>query len=150
MIIISHRGNLDGPNKKNENNPLYITNALDKFFHVEIDLWVENGILFLGHDHPQYKIVLSFLKKNSSKLWIHCKNLEALNFCNKNNLHFFFHDNDEYTLTSRGYVWAHPLVKKFENTILVMPKKNFKKDLSSMNIIGLCTDYPIFYKDKFI
>ena len=37
MFLISHRGNLNGPNIKDENNPDYIMEALSKDFDVEID-----------------------------------------------------------------------------------------------------------------
>ena len=30
MILISHRGNIDGPNLEKENDPEYILNALTK------------------------------------------------------------------------------------------------------------------------
>ena len=38
MIIISHRGNLDGPDKERENNPHFIDDCITKGFDVEIDL----------------------------------------------------------------------------------------------------------------
>ena len=56
MILISHRGNIDGPNSKLENNPTYIDRALDKGFNVEIDLWVYEKEFFLGHDEPTYLV----------------------------------------------------------------------------------------------
>ena len=39
MILISHRGNLKGINPQRENEPLYIVEALEKGFDVEIDVW---------------------------------------------------------------------------------------------------------------
>ena len=42
MILISHRGNLTGPNPKKENHPDYILNALREGYEVEIDVWFEN------------------------------------------------------------------------------------------------------------
>ena len=40
MKIISHRGNLYGPNPELENKPEYILAAIKCNFRVEIDLWV--------------------------------------------------------------------------------------------------------------
>ena len=40
MIFISHRGNLNGKNKKLENTPKYIIEAIKKGYHVEIDIMV--------------------------------------------------------------------------------------------------------------
>ena len=37
--IISHRGNLNGIDPNNENNPLIIKRALNRGFEVEIDVW---------------------------------------------------------------------------------------------------------------
>lgn len=63
MIFISHRGNLNGPNKIEENKIEYIEEALNKKFDVEIDLWFVNKNFFLGHDKPQYKVDKKFFKK---------------------------------------------------------------------------------------
>jgi len=38
MKLISHRGNLFGPNPTNENNPDYILNAIELGYDVEIDV----------------------------------------------------------------------------------------------------------------
>ena len=62
MIFIAHRGNLNGPNKEMENKPEYILKALNKDFYVEIDVWYINNSFFLGHDNPDYKIDIEFLK----------------------------------------------------------------------------------------
>ena len=75
MILISHRGNIDGPNPKMENKPEYVQKALDLGYDVEIDVWLIDGNFFLGHDEPQYKIERSFLQ--NKKLWCHAKNIEA-------------------------------------------------------------------------
>ena len=39
MILISHRGNIFGPNKKDENKIEYVENALNLGFDVEIDVF---------------------------------------------------------------------------------------------------------------
>ena len=39
MILISHRGNIHGPNAPLENTEGYIEKALKKKFFVEIDVW---------------------------------------------------------------------------------------------------------------
>ena len=38
MILISHRGNINGPNPEMENNPEYIQKALDLGYDVEVDV----------------------------------------------------------------------------------------------------------------
>ena len=106
--FISHRGNLSGPDKSLENNPIHIAKLKGLDYHIEIDLWVVNNQLFLGHDEPEYKISEDFLKYKN--FWIHCKNLEALDWCQGELFlpNYFWHENDRYCLTSHKYIWTYP------------------------------------------
>ena len=89
MILISHRGNLNGKSDR-ENQPDYIGEALDQGFDVEIDVWYHQHEFYLGHDEPQYKIDEKFLEKEG--LWCHAKNIDALNQMIENErIHCFFH-----------------------------------------------------------
>ena len=56
MKLISHRGNIKGPNPYRENTPTYIDCAIGNGYDVEIDVRSIDGELWLGHDEPQYKI----------------------------------------------------------------------------------------------
>ena len=76
MKLIAHRGLYNGPDKNLENRPYQINSALGRGFDCEIDLWVFDDRLYLGHDGPQYNITEDFLQQ--SGLWIHCKNLADL------------------------------------------------------------------------
>jgi len=150
MLIISHRGNLIGSNKELENRPDVIQSVIDnEGFSVEIDLRMKNNELYLGHDEPQYKIDYEFLEKNKSDLWIHCKDNDAFAFCISKNLHYFWHDRDDYTLTSFGYVWAYPGKENVGNlTIAVMPEKKWTPTQVKYNkFFGICTDFPIAYQE---
>jgi hypothetical protein len=80
MILISHRGNLNGKIVERENHPDYIDEAIKAGFDVEIDVRLNGGVLYLGHDAIQYEVSLDWLKKRMGELWIHCKNIEALEF----------------------------------------------------------------------
>ncbi len=141
MFLISHRGNIEGPNKEKENNPDYILRALEKNFHVEIDIWVKQNQIFLGHDDPTYKVTLNFIKNNS--IWCHAKNFEALLYLKENNCHFFWHQNDKYTITSKGYIWAYPGETISKDAICVLPETfNWKVEPCA----GICSDYIIDYK----
>jgi aryl-phospho-beta-D-glucosidase BglC (GH1 family) len=68
MILISHRGNLNGPNPERENSPKYIDEAIEAGYDVEIDIWLNDGILYLGHDSIQYETSLQWLKNRKDKL----------------------------------------------------------------------------------
>ena len=143
MILISHRGNLNGKNESLENNPNYIDNAISKGYDVEIDIWHKDGLLWLGHDEPKYKITIDFIKERISKLWIHCKNVEAIQyFMNHKDVgqycHYFWHQNDDITLTSFNYIWAYPGKQPIKGSIAVMPEIN---DDETTQCTGICSDY---------
>ena len=106
MILIAHRGNISGPNPIFENNPEYIDNALLLGYHVEIDVWYIDNEWFLGHDHPEYKVETGFLQNKN--LWFHAKNLHSLENLIKNNITCFWHQTDDFTLTSNGLIWICP------------------------------------------
>lgn len=146
MLLISHRGNVNGPDASRENSEEYVLAAVKAGFDVELDLWVESGeILFLGHDRPAYKTNLDFLKANKDKFWIHCKNLAALSFLSsQKDLNFFWNQNDDYALTSKGYIWTYPNRPISEKNILVVWEKLAKDDLP--NCLGVCSDYVGLYK----
>ena len=62
MILISHRGNINGKDEAKENKPSYIVDAIRKGYNVEVDFWYDNGKFVLGHDEPQYSIPLDFIE----------------------------------------------------------------------------------------
>lgn len=137
MKIISHRGNLIGPNPTTENSPSQINKALSLGFEVEVDLWKDKDILHLGHDGPAYEVSLNFIEQQ--RIWIHAKNLEAVEFLSKSNLHWFWHDQDKMTLTSNGYIWSYPGVY-VAGGIVVECGEPFDIE---QNISGVCTDFAI-------
>ena len=77
MVLISHRGNINGKIEEYENYPPYIDSALKQGYDVEIDVWFVNDEWWLGHDEPQYKISTEWLEERQDKLWMHCKNVDA-------------------------------------------------------------------------
>jgi hypothetical protein len=145
MKLISHRGNLTGPNPERENSQLYIQEALSKEFDVEIDVWVVNSKIYLGHDTPQYNVNKTWLYLYKNNLWIHCKNIEAVNyFSSKLKLfNYFWHENDTLTLTSKNYIWAYPGKQPIKDSIAVMPEI-YNDDISQC--LGICSDYIQNYK----
>ena len=141
MIFISHRGNLKGPNKEEENNPSYITTAINKGFHVEADVFFINDNFFLGHDKPLYQIKANFLE--NEKIWCHAKNIEALMMLRKYQTHFFWHQNDDVTITSKGYFWTYPGKVLTSNSICVLPEWD---KIDKFNCAGICSDYIMDYQ----
>jgi hypothetical protein len=141
---ISHRGNIDGRVINSENSPDYISFALDKGYEVEIDVWFVDDSYYLGHDEPLYLIQESFLE--NEKFWCHAKNEESFFRMLQNpNIHCFWHQNDDYTLTSKGIPWVYPGKKVFENSIWVLPEKTTYKYIK-LNCFGICSDNISLYK----
>jgi len=138
MILISHRGNIKGKKPELENYPDYIDKAIYTGYDVEVDLWSINSRIYLGHDKPQYEISNEWLTKRVDKLWIHCKNVELLEWIQNTVLHYFWHQEDTVTLTSKGYIWAYPGKQPIKNSIAVMPELH-DDDISQC--LGICSDY---------
>lgn len=141
MKIISHRANIDGPNKEIENHPDQIISVIENGYDCEIDVWLINGKIYLGHDCAQYEITIDFILRYAEKLWCHCKNLESLIFLLKYpEVNCFYHDKDDYVITSKKYIWCYPGKDVPEQGIAVMPE--WHPDIKiSRNIFGICTDY---------
>ena len=147
IIFISHRGNINGKNPTIENSVSYVDLAIQKGFDVEIDIWVIDDKIYLGHDYPKYEITEQFFIERKNKLWIHCKNYEAINYFNvsSNNYNYFWHQSDDLTLTSKNYIWVYPGKQPIKNSIAVIPEIN-NDDVSEC--IGICSDYIEVYKNK--
>jgi hypothetical protein len=145
MILISHRGNIIGSNKLYENTNSYIDNAINLGYDVEIDIWIVENKIFMCHDNPNNEIELEWLKKRYNKLWIHCKNLTAIEFFSyyKHFFNYFWHKNDDVTITSQGFLWGLPGKQPIKNSIAVMPEI-FNDDVSKC--IGICSDIIEKYK----
>jgi len=104
MILISHRGNLSGPDPTKENSPSYILAAIAANYDVEIDLRMLDGKLYLGHDRADYQVVFDWLLSLRDKLWIHCKNYEAIKFMSECQIfRWFCHQNDMAGIVMDGY-----------------------------------------------
>jgi hypothetical protein len=147
MILISHRGNLNGKNGVRENSPFYIMEALSMGFDVEIDIWYVNKKWYLGHDEPQYLINFEWILNKKNNLWIHCKDVNSIVELSKLKLgiNFFWHQNDKITITSMGYLWVYPGNQPIENSVSVLPEIN-NENVS--NCIGICSDYIEKYIEK--
>lgn len=149
MKIIAHRGNLNGPNPLTENDPKRITECIEDGYDVEIDVRFDptTETLWLGHDEPRHKINWMWLAGRARNLWIHCKDLATLHefSTNSDGYNYFWHDKDDYTLTSKGHIWSYPGKTYTGNTVVVMPEWN-KMDwdaLRATNCHGVCTDYAL-------
>jgi hypothetical protein len=145
MILISHRGNINGRIEDAENRPDYIDDTIRLGYDVEVDIWVIDGAFYLGHDEPQYNVSLDWLYERKGELWIHCKNIEAIEWFNSliETYNYFWHQEDTVTLTSKNFIWAYPGKQPINRSIAVMPEL-FNDNVDSC--LGICSDYIQNYK----
>ena len=136
--LIAHRGNINGPSEY-ENAPDYLLNTLAQGYNCEVDVWINKGKIFLGHDEPNYYIEEDFL--HTAGFWLHAKNLEALDYMLSKNLVCFWHDVDQYTLTSNGFIWANINLPVTPKTIVVTLDINSSIEKFKELPYGICSDY---------
>ena len=141
MKLISHRGNINGPNPEMENDPRYVENTLAKGYSVEVDVWSNGSDFYLGHDKPQRQVSELFLRHG--RIWCHAKDIKTFYKLIDIGVHCFSHDQDEVALTTKGYLWSSYGNQMTDKSICVMPPKN--KQLET-NIAGVCSDFIGHYK----
>lgn len=152
MKIISHRGNISGPEPARENSPDFLDEAIALGFDVEVDVRSIEGETYLGHDGPDHRVDWQWLANRRDQLWIHCKNLEAARLLSTFTvgLRCFCSESDPFCFMTEGYLWL--------NDVEVEPKDNCIVPLLNIDDIkryrfmgkpwGVCTDYPIELKHE--
>lgn len=147
MNFISHRGNINGRNINRENTIPYITEALSAGYGVEIDVWLVGNLIFLGHDAPLTRVGVEFLKTEG--LLCHAKNREALGYMlNIKQMHCFWHQEDNYTLTSRAIPIVYPNCQPLQDSIVMDKVEGINRTLLNLNYnISVCSDYIEMYRE---
>ena len=146
MILIAHRGNTHGGTFGWENTVDHIESALSDGYEVEVDVWLaDDDLLYLGHDGPEDILPIDLLEDR--RIWFHAKDIDTLakvkdvDLCN-----YFFHQNDDVTLTNDGYLWTFPGCQLTKHSIAVV------KDIddlqwvclhldSGKSLAGICSDF---------
>jgi hypothetical protein len=140
--LISHRGNIAGPQPELENTPAYVLNALKRGFECEVDLWHHNKEWFLGHEGPETKIDLDFVMRDD--IWVHAKDLGTMAELIKIDSHlinFFYHTVEDAVMTSRGYLWTYPGKPLTHYSIAVKPE-NIEGEWPNIGACdGICSDW---------
>ena len=142
MKLIAHKGNINGPDPSKENTPEQIEWCIDNGYDVEIDIRYnpDNDKFYLGHDQYQYEVNWWWLAGKSDHLWIHCKDLTTLHefTANTSGYNYFWHQGDDYTLTSRGQIWASSGKPYKNDTVIVVENP---EDVKEYDCYGICSDY---------
>ena len=149
MIFISHRGNINEIKPELENTKHYIQSAIDLGYDVEVDVRSVDGILFLGHDTPDYEVSIQWLLDRKDNLWIHCKDFDSLSTLLPHCLRLFFHEKEQYSIISNKLIWAHNL--DLVNSKCIIPLLHIS-DIDSWiptSVFGICSDYIQICKERF-
>jgi hypothetical protein len=137
MKLIAHRGNTNGARPDKENDPEYLLQAVDSGYDCEVDVWVDaNYNVRLGHDEPQHLVTKEFISNPS--FWNHAKNLNALDYMLEHNIHCFWHEGDERTLTSNGFIWTYPDKDVTQKSVICLT--DFQWELPA-DCYGICSDW---------
>ena len=136
MKLIAHRGNVNGPRPSSENNPEYLLSAVDKGYDCEVDVWVLDGDIWLGHDGPDYLVSKEYI--SNPAFWNHAKNLNALAYMLEHGIRCFWHEGDERTLTSDGFIWTYPNKEVTSISVICLINKD---DTVPENCYGICSDW---------
>jgi hypothetical protein len=145
-IFISHRGNIDGRSPENENKEEHIMEATALGFNVEVDVWRIAGSFYLGHDYPAYETSKDFLLTNEGLL-CHAKNVAALEWLTSKNIHCFWHNQDKYTMTSKGYIISYPGVSCSSKKLIIMKPEFHSKKIGKC--FAICSDYIYKYRTQY-
>ena len=142
-MYIAHRGNLEGRLSEHENDPNYIDNAINQGYMVEVDLWCFDGNLKLGHDEKFHHVPSEWLFYRNTSILNHCKNPAAFDYCLKNNLHAFWHTEEDYVQTTLGYTVGYPGKEPVGNKfILGVPERVYAlDDIKHRITFGVMSDY---------
>jgi glycerophosphoryl diester phosphodiesterase len=139
--IIAHRANLQGKDANKENTIKQIKECIKLGFDVEIDIRTYKNKLYLGHDETQEKISLNFLVEYKKKLWVHCKDFDSFNFMIGKDLNYFWHQKDDFTLTSKKIIWTYPKKIVDKNSVIVCLSKKDTLNYKQKELFGICTDW---------
>jgi hypothetical protein len=146
MLIIAHRGLTQGPDPVLENDPEHITQLLQSGWHVEVDVRMEQGVWYLGHDSATHKIDRQFLLRPG--LWIHAKDHAACGALHElrreyHYVNYFWHESDARVLTSQGHWWTQPGLPLVQNSVAVMPEWHVDdlKQCTEWPCVAICTDW---------
>jgi len=144
MILISHRGNITGRIPDSENRPSYIQDTITLGYDVEIDVRMKEGQLYLGHDHPQYRVELDWLLERKDSLWIHTKDFESLNLLIDTGLRVFFHEQERQTIINNtNLIWSHDLGSVSNKSIIPLLDLESIEEYGylTQDVYGVCSDH---------
>ena len=142
---LCHRGNLTGSVKELENNFGILIQRTLQEYPVEVDVWLHEKNLWLGHDKPEYKVSLDWLASDKRRL-IHAKDGKTFEYLLQEagkralDLHIFYHTDEDYVLTNKGMVICYPGKPLLEGSMCMMPERANYKPQELQRCFSVCSD----------
>ena len=127
--------------------PNKLTNVSNKdmMLRLMLDMIPKLSVYGLGHDAPDYPVTWWWLAGRANYLWIHCKDITTLHqFSNATNgYNYFWHQEDDFTLTSKQYIWTYPGKPYTNRSVIVCPEWHGPEwnSLRVVDCYGICTDF---------
>jgi hypothetical protein len=137
LILISHRGNLDGSDPAHENTPDYLHVALHAGYAVCCHVILYHGAFFLPTAAGHYKLPYAML--SNPKVWFLADDAVTLSALCDVNAHAV-PLNSQVALTSVHYLWCAPGESLPPRSIAVFPERGPAGWLESGDPAGLCSD----------
>lgn len=118
MYHISLRANTTGINVHTENKPFTINELLKTGLHCWVDVWYQDGRIYLGKDSPTYLVKPYYI--NMYSLWCNAMTFETLLQLKKLKAPNYFMYTGLPVLTNRGYIISSTVIPGHEsNTIII-------------------------------
>lgn len=155
MQFISNRGNINGPDLSQENNPEYVNKALEQNFFVIVDAWVvptddPNMVnLALGANTAQYPVTLDLLQ--NPRIIARIKDLNTFQILTDKNVHCVL-DGPGHQITTNSLIF-NPIGGRqiLPRTIINMPEvltTDYESILPSIKT-GICSNYIADVRDAY-
>ena len=142
-IIISHLGNINGPEPERENTFSYIQAARKAGWHVCMRVIFRYGKFLLPHANGYDVIQPAFLARQH--YWSCALSPETVDALCEINAHCFLAAAEHPTLTSAQFVWTPPPHYLTPRAIALFPEAGPENWLSTSEPAGVCSDYPAQY-----
>ena len=72
---------------------------------------------------------------------IHAKNLDALEYLTSTGHKYFWHQEDDFTLTSNNKIWTYPNKDATKQSIVVCNTLDECIKYRDQGVYGICSDY---------
>lgn len=142
LILISHRGNLDGVQEDRENTPSYIQTALREGFAVCCDVIAQHGAFLLPTRAGYHKLPYALL--SNPQMWFLASDAITLDALCAVNAHAV-PASSPVALTSVHYLWCLPGADLTPRSIAVFPEEVNPAWLESGEPAGVCSNEILRY-----